>query len=70
MVQVLAHRAVSDFYRNLGSSMTVEEAAKMAADGIKGVNEILPLLFMEMIVREVEKVSQTGSFDAEFEEKI
>ncbi|MDO8420980.1 MAG: MerR family transcriptional regulator [Parvibaculum sp.] len=70
LVQVLAHRAVADFYRNLGSSMTTEEAAKMAADGIKGVNEILPLLFMEMIVREVEKVSQTGSFDADFEEKI
>ncbi len=70
LVKVLAHRAVSDFYRNLGSSMTVEDAAKMAADGIKGVNEILPLLFMEMIVREVEKVSQTGSFDANFEEDI
>ncbi len=69
LMQVLAHRAVADFYRNLGASMTRDDAAKLAAEGIKGVNEILPLLFMEKIVREVEHISQTGSFEADLEEE-
>lgn len=68
LVQVLAHRAVADFYRNLGTSMSRDDAARLAADGIKAVNEILPLLFMEKIVREVEHVSQTGSFDVDSKE--
>lgn len=68
LVQVLAHRAVADFYRNLGTRMSRDGAARLAASGIMAVNEMLPLLFMEKIVREIEHISETGSFEADLDE--
>ena len=63
VTEVLAHRAVAQFYRNFGSKVTTDDAVQMAIKGIHLINEMMPLLRIEKIIREVERVSTTGSLD-------
>ena len=60
VTEVLAHRAVSQFYKAFGDKVPTEEAAQMAVQGIRLINEMMPLLRIEKIIREVERVSATG----------
>ncbi|HEX7776086.1 MAG TPA: MerR family transcriptional regulator [Parvibaculum sp.] len=67
VTEVLAHRSVATFYKNFGNRVTTDEAVKMAVQGINLINQMMPLLRIEKIIREVEKVSARGSFDDEEE---
>ncbi|MGB3808720.1 MAG: MerR family transcriptional regulator [Parvibaculum sp.] len=61
VTEVLAHRAVAQFYKAFGEKVPTEEAVQMAAHGIRLINEMMPLLRIEKIIREVERVSATGA---------
>lgn len=65
MTEVLAHHDVATFYRNLGRRINSEDAAGLAARGVRIGNEIVALLRMEKIIREVERVSARGTLDQE-----
>lgn len=60
MTELLARRAVVGFYTRVGDRLDQPEAAKLAVDGIRFLNEMLPVMMIEKIVREVEKVSVRG----------
>lgn len=60
MTEVMARRAVVGFYSRLGDKLDQPEAAELAVGGIRFLNEMLPLMMIERIVREVEKVSASG----------
>ena len=68
VTEALAHRSVAQFYNNLGTKISSEGAANLAVKGINLINEMMPLLRIEKIIREVERVSATGTFDADEEE--
>lgn len=63
VAEVLAHRSVAQFYNNFGEKVTTEKAVQMAVEGINLVNEMMPLLRIEKIIREVERVNTTGALD-------
>lgn len=63
MMQVLAHHAVAQFYRNLGTRVDYERAATMAAEGVNIINEMMQHMFVERIIHEVERVTATGSLE-------
>lgn len=65
MMDVIAKYEVSIFYRNLASRIGSQEAAELAARGIRVVNEILPLLRTEKLIREMTRVSEGGSLDTD-----
>lgn len=67
VTEVLAHRAVSTFYKTFGNRVSTEEAVQMAVRGINLINEMMPILRIEKIIREVEKVSARGTLDEETE---
>ena len=60
LTDVLARRAVVTFYENVGDRLDQEEAAQLAARGIRLLDEILPLLRIEKIVREIKRLSDEG----------
>ena len=68
VADVLAHRSVAQFYNNFGEKVTTERAVQMAVEGINLVNEMMPLLRIEKIIREVERVNATGALDRGGEE--
>ncbi|MDO8288215.1 MAG: MerR family transcriptional regulator [Parvibaculum sp.] len=63
MMQVLAHHAVAQFYRNLGTRVDYEQAANMAAEGVNIINEMMQHMFVERIIHEVERVTATGTLE-------
>jgi DNA-binding transcriptional MerR regulator len=63
VTEALAHRSVATFYKTFGNRVTTDEAVRMAVQGINLINEMMPLLRIEKIIREVERVSARGSFD-------
>jgi len=68
VMEVVAHHEVSIFYRNLGSRIDSEAGAALAARGIRIVNEMMPLLHMEKLIREMARVSARGRLDIESDE--
>ncbi|MGV8997365.1 MAG: MerR family transcriptional regulator [Parvibaculaceae bacterium] len=68
VTQALAHRSVAQFYKNFGTKVTSEGAANMGVKGINLINAMMPLLRIEKIIREVERVSATGTFENEDED--
>ncbi len=56
----LVQEEVSAFYNNLADQVGQAEAASMAAEGIRIMNEILPLMRTDRVIRAVEEVSQSG----------
>lgn len=60
-IKFLVDDEVATFYRNLGDRFDQKEAAKLAAAGIRLINEILPLMRTDAILREVQAISQRGS---------
>jgi DNA-binding transcriptional MerR regulator len=67
VMHALAHRSVAQFYRNLGSRVSPDRAAAMAAEGVNNINEMMQHMFVEQIIREVERVTATGSLDEDDE---
>lgn len=59
-VKFLVDDEVATFYRNLGDRLDQKEAAKLAAAGIRLINEILPLMRTDAILREVREISRRG----------
>lgn len=60
VTDVLAHRAVAQFYRNFGDKPITDKEVQMAVQGINLINEMMPLLRIEKIIREVERVSRAS----------
>ena len=60
MIELLARRAVVGFYSRLGDKLDQPAAAKLAVSGIRTLSEMVPLLLIEKIVREVENISASG----------
>jgi len=60
MIELLARRAVVGFYSRLGDKLDQPAAAKLAVNGIRTLSEMVPLMLIEKIVREVEKISASG----------
>ena len=60
LIELLARRAVVGFYGRLGDKLDQPAAAKLAVNGIRTLSEIVPLMLIEKIVREVEKISASG----------
>lgn len=56
----LVNEEVNSFYNNLVDQVDQSEAATMAAEGIRIMNEIIPLMHTDRIVRAVEEISQSG----------
>lgn len=65
VADALAHRSVAQFYNIFGDKMTGEGAAQLAALGIKLANEMMPLLRIEKIIREVQRVNAKGNSDTD-----
>lgn len=61
MVEILARRTVVEFYGRLGDKLDQPAAAKLAVNGIRTLSELIPLLLIDMIVRDVEKITATGA---------
>ncbi len=68
MMDAVAKYEVSLFYRNLASRIGSQEAAELAARGIRLVNEILPILRTEKLIREMTRVSESGMLDEDSSE--
>src|SRR5690606_29330998 len=68
MVELLARRAVLGFYSRLGDKLDQPTAAKLAVHGIGTVSEMIPLLLIEKIVRDVERITATGELTSEEED--
>lgn len=60
MIELLARRAVVGFYSRLGDKLDQPAAAKLAVDGIRTLSEMVPLMLIDRIVRDVEKISASG----------
>lgn len=60
MTDWMARRAVVGFYTRLGDKLDQPEAAKLGVEGIRFLNEVLPLMLIERIVRLVEQISASG----------
>lgn len=60
MIELLARRAVVGFYSRLGDKLDQPAAAKLAVDGIRTLSEMMPLMLIDRIVRDVEKISASG----------
>ena len=60
LTDALARQAVVTFYENIGERFDQEEAAHLAASGIRLLDEIMPLLRIEKIVREIKRLSDEG----------
>ncbi len=60
MTDWMARRAVVGFYSRLGEKLDQPEAARLGVAGIRFLNEVLPLMMIERIVRLVEQVSASG----------
>lgn len=60
VAEVLAYRTVAQFYRSFGDKEITDKEVQMAAQGINLINEMMPLLRIEKIIREVERVSRSG----------
>jgi len=56
----LVQEEVNSFYSILPDQVGQGEAATMAAEGIRIMNEILPLMRTDRIIRAVEEISQSG----------
>lgn len=57
----LVQEEVNSFYSILPDQVGQGEAATMAAEGIRILNEILPLMRTDRIIRAVEEISQRGA---------
>ncbi len=57
----LVQQEVSSFYTNLADQVGQSEAAEMAAEGIRIMNEIIPLMRTDRLIRAVEEISQSGN---------
>lgn len=68
VTELLAHRAVAAFYKNHADTLTQDAAVRLAVRGIHLINEMMPLLRIEKIIREVERVSASGSLDFDEDE--
>lgn len=68
VTEVLAHRAVAQFYKNFGDKLPTDAAVQMAAQGICLINDMMPLLRIEKIIREVKRVSATGTLSPDDED--
>jgi DNA-binding transcriptional MerR regulator len=68
VMNVLAHRSVVQFYRLLGNRISTEIAAPMAAEGVNNINEMMQHMFVERIIQEVQRVTETGSLDDDDDE--
>ncbi|PKP71791.1 MAG: hypothetical protein CVT83_02700 [Alphaproteobacteria bacterium HGW-Alphaproteobacteria-5] len=60
MIELLARRAVVGFYSRLGDKLDQRDAAQVAVKGLGTLSEIIPLMLIDMVVYEVEKVSASG----------
>ncbi len=60
LTDALARQAVVTFYENMGDRFDQEKAAELAASGIRLLDEIMPLLRIEKIVREIKRLSDEG----------
>lgn len=67
LTDVLARQAVVTFYENVGDRLDPEEAAQLAARGIRLLDEIMPLLRIEKIVREIKRLSDEGELPAGYQ---
>ena len=56
----LVQEEVNSFYSLLADRVGQAEAATMAAEGIRIMNEILPLMRTDRIIRAVEEISESG----------
>ena len=68
MIELLARRAVVGFYSRLGDKLDQPSAAKLAVNGIRTLSEMVPLMLIDRIVRDVEKVSASGVLPTEEDE--
>ena len=64
----LVQEEVNSFYSNLIDQVDQSEAATMAAEGIRIMNEILPLMRTDRIIRAVEGISESGELPGSGEE--
>ncbi len=56
----LVREEVSTFYGNLAARMGQTEAATLAAEGVRIMNEMLPLMRTDRVVRAVAEISERG----------
>jgi len=63
MMKWLAHEEVVLFYQRAAGRWGQQEAAERGAAGIQAMNEILPVLRSEFVVREVEEISARGALE-------
>ncbi|MEQ8267024.1 MAG: MerR family transcriptional regulator [Parvibaculum sp.] len=68
MIELLARRAVVGFYSRLGDKLDQPAAAKLAVNGIRTLSEMVPLMLIDRIVRDVEKISASGQLPSPEEE--
>lgn len=64
----LVREEVNSFYKNLAPKIGQEEAGHMASAGVRIMNEIIPLMRTDRIVRAVAEISERGElpdFDVE-----
>lgn len=64
MMDIVTKYEVSLFYHSLASRIGSQEAAELAARGIRIINEMLPILRTEKLIREMMQVSASGSLGA------
>lgn len=64
----LVQEEVNSFYKNLVNQVDQSEAATMAAEGIRIMNEIIPLMRTDRVIRAVEEISQSGELPGAREE--
>lgn len=67
-IKFLVDDEVATFYRNLGDRYDQKDAARLAAAGIRLINEILPLMRTDAILREVRAISERGSLEPDEQE--
>ncbi|WP_421860575.1 MerR family transcriptional regulator [Parvibaculum sp.] len=60
MIELLSRKAVVGFYSRLGDKLDQPAAAKLAVNGIRTLSEMVPLMLIDRIVRDVEKISASG----------
>ncbi len=69
VADVLAQRAVAQFYRSFGDKPITDKEVQMAVQGINLINEMMPLLRIEKIIREVERVTRAGVLPSDDEDE-
>jgi len=65
IIELLSRKAVVGFYSRLGDKLDRPAAAKLAVNGIRTLSEMVPLMLIDRIVCDVERISASGVLPTE-----